>query len=124
MGWFKDHPEDKPKVDHIYFADIAPDSNDKYKLAGEHPILIKDHNNDSSARYVGLTSNPDDKGKRGPKMKIETDPQLSKDSYAKLRDGERDINNDKIDKWKDKGKVTESKAINTDDVKKKARWFS
>lgn len=124
MGWFKDHPEDKPKADHIYFADIAPDPNDKYKLAGEHPILITDNNNDNTSRYVGLTSNPDDRGKRGPKIKVETDPPLNETSYAKLRDGERDINNDEIDKWKEDGKVIESKATNADEVKKKARWFS
>lgn len=88
----------KPKPEHVYDYDLKEDG--KYKLKGAHPIVITSNNEDDTSNALGCSS------KEKPWLpikdkKIETDIDMPRDTFARLIDGERVVENSKVKEFWD-----------------------
>jgi hypothetical protein len=86
----------KPEIGDIYGTKLPKDPENTRKLKGFHPVVIIENNIDDSSRVMGCSSNKADKDD----VKLETEPPMPVDTYARKYQGLIDVENKDLTTFK------------------------
>lgn len=79
----------KPPIGDIYNLNFPEDKENPRLLKDWHPGIVTRNNDDNTPKVVGCT------GTFEPgRIKVETDKNMEKDTYANVSQGERNFNNE------------------------------
>jgi len=96
MKWFND----KPKEEHVYFTKLPIEDNKLNSYIGDttgkkkHPVVVIKNNDDGTSDVIGCTSKYKEKLKD---IELNTTPEMDKNTYARVHDGERRISTKDLD---------------------------
>ena len=109
MGWFNKKEDDKPKEGDIHYTKLPVDGNKLNSYMGdrtgnkEHPVIPVSNNLDGTTNVIGCSS------KYHPELgdiEIKTTPKgMTTKTYARLSDGERVIEDEKLRKDREHRRV-------------------
>lgn len=97
MGWFT-----KPKEGDIYWTELPEEGQ---KLSGDRarPVIVNSNNKDQTSNVIGCST------KYKPELEdieVKTKPGMKETTYARVKDGERLVDNYNLRRDKEKNRVT------------------